>query len=158
MKIKNLIIFVLAVAFVPAFCFSAVPPHVYLTIIVNTEQDATFHYSLSGQFPGYTDIDTQNLVGSGQIIFYTNKTTYTLSQGDVPGLQVNRIVCTSDNAGDSFSYQSDNVTFIPISQERITCTFNNIKGVVRTPVLIVPGLVGTEIFKNSENYGPILRE
>ncbi|MCX6723171.1 MAG: hypothetical protein NT094_03880, partial [Candidatus Staskawiczbacteria bacterium] len=73
---------------------------------------------------------------------------YKLLQDNVDGLKINNIFCTSDNPNDVFWYEKDSVSFNPIERENITCTFSNVKD--KTPVLIVPGITGTELKKGDE--------
>jgi hypothetical protein len=150
MKNKLIIVLVLVVIFAPTFCFTAVPPLTFLTIIVNTEEDAVFHYHLSGEFPDSVDIQTQDLYGSAPLDFFTNGGTYTLSQNSVHGLKIDNIFCVSNNPSTTFFYQPDRVTFTPFRGETIVCTFNNVKTSTKNPVLIVPGLLGTEMKKGNE--------
>jgi triacylglycerol esterase/lipase EstA (alpha/beta hydrolase family) len=59
------------------------------------------------------------------------------------------MLCISDNPSNLFLYQQNQVSFSPASWSNITCTFNNKKASDKTPVLIVPGILGTEIMKDN---------
>ncbi len=155
---KNKIIFFLSlVLFVmPLVSQAFVVPQANLTIVVNTQgQDGTFNFQLSGgqQF----GIPTQGLTGSKKVQVVIGP-GYSLSQSVVSGLTLQSVQCVSDNPADVFSYGSNSVGFSAINKENITCTFNNV--LTKTPVLIVPGLLGTEIQDGNQtlwlNLGSLL--
>jgi len=68
------------------------------------------------------------------------------------------INCVSDNSGTAFIPYSNGVEIHPVYNQdsHITCTFANINGVAngKTPVLFVPGLLGTEIFNKQDKIWP----
>ena len=141
MKIKVLIILILSIIFIPLVSIAAAPPKFNLTITVDTqESDSVFHFSLQ---TGQTfDLQTQNLTATSSAII-TGLGNYTLTQDVVAGLKVDSILCTSDNPSDAFIYQPNTVMFSAHFFENINCVFNNAQK--KTPVLIVPGLMGTEL-------------
>ena len=154
MKNKILSIFVLAMLLAPVFS-SAIPiPTASLTIVVNTQgQDSSFHFDLEiNQFNDFRqfDIQTQNLTGLLDTWVYAANDNVKLTQDEVGGLKVESIYCASDDPAVSFSYSKNTVSFSPRpwTTGSITCTFNNIK--TKTPVLIVPGLLGTELKDGDE--------
>jgi pimeloyl-ACP methyl ester carboxylesterase len=98
-------------------------------------------------------LQTENLPAS-RIITVVADDKYKLSQDNISGLKIKNIFCSSDNPNDLFWYEKDSVSFNPIQYENITCTFNSVK--TKTPVLIVPGLVGTELKNSSELLWPDL--
>src|SRR5579863_5252050 len=123
-----------------AFAFA---PTANLTIIVNTEdQDGPFTFDLT--YGQQVNLNTQNLFAttSTSLVAFPG-TQYFLTQESVSGLKIASISCISDNPADTFAYQSDSALFSPSGNEHIICTFNDVKAV--TPVLIVPGLLGTEL-------------
>jgi len=79
---------------------------------------------------------------------------YRIIEEVISGLKLNSISCVSDDSSVSFLYQQNSVEFTPQPKANITCTFNNKK--IKTPVLIVPGLVGTEIKDDDELLWPNL--
>jgi hypothetical protein len=151
---KKIIVFLVLMAiFVPQISFSAVPPVAFLNIIVNTQgQDAIFHYDLNEGHSGFIDITTEEFYGSGIEILTPDGGSYSLSQANTAGFKVDSIFCTSDNLNDVFFYQPSSVIFTPKKGESITCIFNNIQSVSKNPVLIVPGLTGTEMKKGNELF------
>ena len=130
MKTKILSLLVLASFLFPIISYAAVvPPFVSLTIIVNTEQDATFHYELSG---GSIYIQTQGLQGSKTIYFYISGGSYNLSQDLAPGLSIDNVFCASTNTATAFSYYPNGAIFTPVGYEDIICAFNNAKAPTKT--------------------------
>src|SRR5271156_449718 len=113
-----------------------------ITMIVSTQgQDSPFVFDLSDgeQF----NLQTQNLTASKTVSVAVFGQQYILSQESVQGLNVEGVNCVSDNSNDVFSYTSNDAIFSPIANENITCTFDDV--VPKTPVLIVPGLLGSEL-------------
>lgn len=160
MKDKIIIFFALVMFLIPmssqAYIFV---PTANLTVNVATPENNNFNFNLSVQtgsdpvFHNYSqfNLQTESLAGShsSQVTTFSIS-NYLLSQENISGLKINSILCTSDNPNDIFWYQQNNVEFSPITNESITCTFNNIKISSKTPVLIVPGLLGTEIKNEKE--------
>ena len=161
MKNKLTLIFVAGlILFAPFVARAYILYPEYITIVVNTEGgDALFHFTFDEYSGGILhnstpfDLQTENLSASTTMSPVPN--TYNITQDIALGLKISSIFCVSDNPDDTFLYQDNSVKFTPkLSQENITCTFNNVVDAGKTPVLIVPGLVGTEIFKNSEKLWP----
>jgi hypothetical protein len=156
MKNKIIIFIILAIFFVPVISNAMiVEPHANLTIIVNTQgNDLSFNFELI-EFPYYSEqinLETENLSSSIYVWLATlsGDEHYYLKQENVPGFKIDSIFCESDNPDDIFFYQSDSVSFFPINEENIVCTFNNIEVQEKNSVLIVPGIMGTEIKKEDE--------
>ena len=169
MKNKIIVFFViLTICLVPATAGATnLDPAINLTIIVNTQVvdnsfyiDTSYNTSYSpaqtwiggGQFY----IDTTNLSGSKIIRFSSNEFRQII-QYQIVGLKLNNISCISDNPNQEFIYESDyygrlyGVVVNPTGIDgNITCTFSNVKYQPKTPVLIVPGLMGTEIKNANE--------
>jgi len=137
MKIKIIILLVLIIIFAPVVSRAMPVPTANLTVVVNTQIDASFHFHLTGS-PDF-DLQTSGLTFSKTITIFAPSGSYTLSQDNALGLKVSSIFCTSDNPVDVFWYQSNSVNFTPRFFENIICNFNNVKAT--TPVLIVPGLL-----------------
>jgi len=170
MKNKIIILIALAIIFLPTVSFSVAVPEFKLTVVVNTQnQDSSFDFSLkrrvqtcdpdtntcSWYWQDYQNfsLQTQSLTAltTLNLIAFDD---YSLSQDVAPGLKLDSILCTSDNHNDNFFYTSDSVRINPAGWSNVTCTFNNVEVQEKTPVLIVPGLTGTEIFKSSEKLWP----
>jgi pimeloyl-ACP methyl ester carboxylesterase len=161
MKNKIILLLVLFILFMPAVSHAVASyPVASLTIRVNTQgSDSFFVFLLRDCVNNYCDnwnpinLQTQDLSATKTmwITAYAGQ-RFRLKQNSVPGLRISNIFCTSDNPNDVFWYQSDYVSFSPINRENITCTFNNVKE--RNPVLIIPGILGTEMFNGSEKLWP----
>jgi len=153
MKTKFILFAILAVLFVPLISRSIPIPTATLTVIVNTQEDASFHFDLQTQMVGDNqqfDVQTQNLSGQISTWMFAVNDNAILNQEESGGFTVQSIDCTSDDPNVSFSYNSNSVSFVPQpwTTTSITCTFDNTKG--KTPVLIVPGIAGTEMKRGSE--------
>ncbi len=147
MKNKIIIFLALVVIFAPASSQSMPVPTANVTVIVNTQgADAPFHFNL--QNVQAFDLQTSNLSASKTITILGPYGSYSLAQNNVSGLKIGSIFCASNNPSEVFFYQPDSVIFSPKPFENIICTFNNIKST--TPVLIVPGLLGTEMKNGNE--------
>ncbi len=170
MKNKIIILIALAVIFAPAVSSAMMLPQMNLTIVVNTQnQDSSFNFNSKKQittcdpdthecFLVWVDyknfaLQTQNLTVS-TILNNTSFGSYLFTQEVVPGLKVSNVFCTSDNSDDVFSYYPNGVEVTVGGWSNATCIFNNVVAQGKTPVLIVPGLTGTEMFKNSEKLWP----
>lgn len=160
-KFLNKIIFLLLLAFLFTPILSnaiIISPGANLTIVVNTEKsDTSFNFNLqecpnticntSVQF----NLQTQNLTASTTTFINAFAgETFNLDESAVPGLKVDNILCTSDNPGNTFLYQQNAVSFSPSAWSNITCIFNNKKVSDKTPILLVPGIMGTEMKSGSE--------
>ena len=148
MKIKLIIFFSLItiIFFVPLISQAIPIPQFNLTVVVNTQgNDRIFHFDLPNN-QGF-NLQTTNLSASKSLVVYEIN-GYSFSETNNSGFKIASIFCTSNNPDDVFWYQSNSVNFSPTLFENVTCTFNNVKSI--TPVLIVPGVVGTELNKGSE--------
>jgi pimeloyl-ACP methyl ester carboxylesterase len=156
MKSKIIIILILFILFTPAVSrANMIIPQANLTLVVNTQgSDSSFNFDLADcptvvcDDPTQINLQTQNLSASNSVSLTAFGDKYILAEENTVGLKINSIFCTSDNPTDVFWYQTDSVEFSPIADENITCMFDNVKA--KTPILIVPGLLGTEIKKGNE--------
>lgn len=154
MRNKIIIFFVLIFFLAPAVSRAMfMIPQANLTINVNTQgSDSSFSFELTDcptvvcNSPTQISLQTQNLTVSKSIqIGAFAGEQYWLKEENATGLTINNILCASDNTNDVFWYQANSVNFKPNARSNIICTFNNIKS--KTPILIVPGLLGTNINK-----------
>jgi len=166
MKNKVILLFIAGlILFMPLVSYAMYMPSGSLTVVVNTqEQDSSFDFSLtycSTDVAGVTtcskydqfNLETQNLTAS-QSVFIFPGGKYYVSEKKVSGWKIDSIFCTSENPETLFLYTQNGVSFSPIALENIICVFNNVKASAKTPVLIVPGLVGTEMKKGDELLWP----
>ena len=146
MKNKIIVILGLCVLFLPAVSIAMPVPQFNLTVVVKTQgSDNNFHFDLSNNQS--FDLQTSNLTASKSLVVM-GIGSYSFSQNNVAGMKIASIFCTSNNLSDTFWYQPNSVRFSPTLFENVTCTFNNVKAI--TPVLIVPGLMGTNMNKGSD--------
>ena len=153
---KVLSLLILLSLFSPLFSNAWIPvPEATLTITVNTQvEDALFNINIENNYDGWQlseqiQAQTQNLTFSHTtsiVTFYDHKITEIIPQG----FRLDSVNCISEDPENLFAYQTDGVIIIPKAWTNIICTFNNKKIADKTPVLIVPGITGTEIEKNGE--------
>ena len=73
----------------------------------------------------------------------------------IEGFKFDNIFCTSNNPNDLFLVQENSVMLFPIKDEVIDCYFSkNAQTQAKTPVLIVPGIMGTEIYDGKNLLWP----
>lgn len=161
---NNIIIFlVLAIIFSPNISNAIIIlPQANLTIIVNTQgSESSFNFNLTDcptiicNSPTQINLQTHDLTASTSewINAFPNE-QYWLEEGDVFDLKVDSILCVSNNPNDVFKHQGNAVNFTPSPLANITCTFNNVKVQGKNPVLVVPGLTGTEMKEGDELLWP----
>jgi hypothetical protein len=97
-------------------------------------------------------IQTEN--GNGVYTFYGFPPAYggsvTMTEDSTAGWKTDGISCVSDDSQISVTSVTNVITFPVSLWSPVTCTFTNTKQSEKTPVLIVPGILGTEINKGSE--------
>lgn len=165
-KIAVFIIFlILAVLFVPNISHAVLyGPDGNLTIVINTfgqGPDTNFCYThdfyykpdKTSWYDGDSCTDVIGPLFTSQIkIPIHSLSSYYLKQYTRTGIKPKNITCTSDNPNEIFDYNNGYGYEVDIEStivgENITCTFNQYDK--RTPVLIVPGIAGTEIQKGSD--------
>lgn len=158
MKNKIIIFLVLIILFafvVP--CSASDYPELWINFIVHTQgSDSSFDFTI--YFDTNTpwswwpsplmnfSLQTENLSAS-KTIGIINDSYSTTHYKIVTDPKFSHISCVSDNPNEKFIYREGDVILGPSTySENITCTFDNFK----TPVLIVPGLLGTEIKEGNE--------
>lgn len=97
------------------------------------------------------DIQTEGGVGSDTYYSISGVNDgYYITEGVINGWATETVICTSDNS---------NVVFTPISRgiyiksqpySSVDCVFTNIKTNSKTPVLIVPGILGTNLSSDGD--------
>lgn len=156
MKSKIITLLILVSFFAPmASRADMEAPFINLTVIVNTQgQDSSFHFSFySGGYNQEFDVQTDNLSGVASATGYDLDGSYAeIIETPPSGIKVESIQCIGDSAKYNFHYnpKDGKVYFTGVPYSNVTCIFNNINVVTKNPVLIVPGLVGTNINKNDD--------
>ena len=106
MNIKIILILFFAILFSPEVSLAMIVPSANLTVIVNTQTDASFYFHLTGTQD--FDLQTQNLSASKTISILAPSGSYVLSQDNVAGLKISNIFCISNNSNDVPWYQPNN--------------------------------------------------
>jgi len=86
MNIKIILILFFAILFSPEVSLAMIVPSANLTVIVNTQTDASFYFHLTGTQD--FDLQTQNLSASKTISILAPSGSYVLSQDNVAGLKI----------------------------------------------------------------------
>jgi pimeloyl-ACP methyl ester carboxylesterase len=78
--------------------------------------------------------------------------SYKILETEQPSWNLKGVNCTSTNSATSFTRVQNGIQIININDgDSVNCVFNNEpNSVKKTPILIVPGITGTEIIKGSE--------
>ncbi len=143
---------------------AAIAPYHYLKIITNTlGGDGTFmftvaNYELSESFSNSIDISTQS--GTGQYTYSPpnvgSGNHYFFTESLQPGWSRQGIVCTNDQNGPVGLPLNGGMVLPYYSYTTTTCIVTNQKTATLNPILIVPGIMGTEIDKGTELLWPDL--
>lgn len=155
---KSLSLLVLVTLLIPLFSNALlIVPSANLTIVVNTEgQENNFNFKIQIETNGlWQDMDnfslqTINLTAEKNFPEFDTFGPYKITQEAQAGFRIDSINCISEDPENLFVYQSDGVILTPKAWTSIICTFNNKEIPSKTPVLIVPGITGTEMKKGSE--------
>ncbi len=75
---------------------------------------------------------------------------YYITEDPLPGWQNTAVVCESDNPLVTFTPVENGVRINARSYSSVICSFTNTKQIGKTPVLIVPGVLGTNILKDNQ--------
>lgn len=152
--------------FVPLFSHAYFFLFPKLTIIVNTQGgDDSFSFNSKEHVYEYDEetgeetevwrnledftLQTSSLTASYDAAI--NFSDYSIEQSLTLGWKIDSINCTSDNPDNHFSYTGNKVNISnPQGGSSIVCVFYNVKTINKTPVLIVPGVTGTEMKKGDE--------
>lgn len=101
--------------------------------------------------PDYRKLWTENGYGFltyMPIIYDGQQKTYSLKLEDVTNPDMANVYCKSNNPETIFINNENTITFEAKANDKITCVFGNpIEPPQVTPVLIVPGIMGSEIYK-----------
>ncbi len=129
-----------------------IPPYFNVTVVNNSVGgDAVFNFTVVAPYPynsygGPFSIQTQNGMGSYDIYAVSgNGTPFSITEDVSGGWKKPEVSCSSDNPQVTTSAIANGVQITAYPYSSITCTFINSKEVAKTPVLIVPGILGTEM-------------
>ena len=160
---KLLSIVIIALAFLPLISHAQdiilIGTTINLTVVNQTDGgDGIFHYDVNDDFNGQKydsfDITTAGQNGShtGSIFsFFPGNIVFNILETAPVDWHVKDVTCSGDGlitTGSSSSHENVFVTASPFAN--IICVFNNENAVSKIPVLIVPGILGTEIKRGNQ--------
>ncbi len=155
---KKLYVFSIIITFffftLPVKGFFLIP---FLNITINKVSiggNGAFDFHIQGYNNGVpyfsqdANIDTQGGVGSAFIGTVTGGgDTYLITEDIAPGWALTSASCSSSNSSISFAPILNGVRMVAQPFSSVTCNFTNTQQLDKTPILIVPGLFGTDISK-----------
>jgi pimeloyl-ACP methyl ester carboxylesterase len=147
----------------PVFvCNAYVNPVSFSFIIDNYNrpkiEQTLFHFKAyilkDGQWEFYNAADlwggSGGVSGYGTTVESAYGDTYKVELEKAPGVKVTAIRCYTWGSNPPTSFEPPAVIFTPLKTQDYTCSFEVEKTLDKTPVLIVPGLAGTELKKENE--------
>ena len=157
---KRLIILLIFFVLIPSQANARfqLPDPANLTVVVNTNgTDNTFDFNISDQSGSVPllynqfELPTTNGTARHTISLSTfGSNDYFINQALPTGWTTKSISCVTDNPGNGINIFTNFAQITnPVPDSNITCIFTNSKVNLKIPVLIVPGLLGTEISKGS---------
>lgn len=154
---KRFLILLLVFLFLPNFTQALILiPTAQIIVIKTTDgEDGTFSFNardtqLSPDYSQDFNIQTENATGTFKVnpVAFSN-TSFNLEELVPQGWKLQSVDCSGSGliGGPTFPFgnQTAQITVQPYSN--VSCTFHNVKSTGKVPVLIVPGIMGTEIFK-----------
>lgn len=165
---RLVLVFCIGILLTPAFSQAVIIiPTANLRIVINTQgPDDSFHFDLKKNsgivYEDYAEFDVQTenfTAGVDTFLDLIGNNQFLLTQQLNAGLSAS-VNCSSDNPASGFVYQTSPVgaAISAIDSSNITCTFNNVPADQKNPVIVVPGMLGTEMFKDQTRlWASILR-
>ena len=158
---KNILSYFVRQFVVPLVSRSAMTsPYFNVSIIENAVgNDGIFNFGIYGYSPvtGTYLNQNVNIQTSGGVGSYTNNgrtgngDNYTIMENIPDGWQLSSVSCTSNNSSVQFSYVNNMVYIVAYPYSNVTCNFTNTQlSQSKTPVLIVPGVLGTDIYNGTD--------
>lgn len=159
---KKLFVFAIILNIIlPSFSKAAfLAPYLDINVTVNTSGgDSNFFFHINAGYPldFSQDFQIQTQSGTGSYLISTNTSNgayYYLSSLLQTGWQFESASCTSDNSQIN-TFPVENGVGIQVNPySKLNCVFNEKKSAGKTPVLIIPGTLGTEIWKGEDKLWP----
>lgn len=135
-------------------------PYIDFYFTVNsTPVDSTFDFKVIGSYPvNYNEnFSIQTTGGTGSYFFETttsNGVFFDLRWLEKEGWSLDAVLCTSTNPQITTTSSNAGIGIFAYPYSSVYCSFNISQGVKKAPVLLIPGTLGTEIFKGSEKLWP----
>ncbi len=152
-----IVIFVLSFLVAPLAKAVILIPYFNITIVKNSiGDDAVFDFDLRVAYPYDSfsqqfQIQTQSGSGSHLISAIAGAgTNFVLTEKSLPGWQNREVVCQSSNPQISVTNVAGGVSINAYPFSSVVCTFTNQKESSKTPILIVPGVLGSEFTKDND--------
>jgi hypothetical protein len=132
-------------------------PYINLSINENAVgNDGIFNFNISeNNWPVNQNASIQTTVGSG-FYNYSGRSaigdSYIITQMSTPGWQLSNVSCSSTNPLVQFT-NTDSGVIITVTDNpysNVSCSFTNTMQSSKTPILIVPGVLGTNIYKGDQ--------
>jgi hypothetical protein len=153
--------FIFIFAILPEISSAAfIPPYFDITVnkITTNGQDGTFNFhflQFEQYYPVYNeDFAIQTVNGTGSYPIYTiagSQSTQYITEEITEGWELMSVSCTSSNPAVTYISVTNGVRINPVGYSTISCDFfNSPKSAQKTPVLILPGVLGTELENNEE--------
>ena len=118
--------------------------------------NAAFNFDYNDSYPevyGSQNLQIQTVNGTGSYSTSTIGgfgTEILLTESPLLGWQNTGVFCESDSSGVTTYPINGGILISTYPYASTTCTFTNVKQSEKTPVLIVPGILGTDINKDGE--------
>ena len=118
--------------------------------------DAAFNFDYNDSYPevyGSQNLQIQTVNGTGSYSTSTIGgfgTEILLTESPLLGWQNTGVFCESDSSGVTTYPINGGILISTYPYASTTCTFTNVKQSEKTPVLIVPGILGTEVEKGDD--------
>lgn len=134
-----------------------------ITIISNAAQgDSVFHYqvtqrgAMTGDFGSFDNSTNNGRADTSLTVMALPGVYYDIIQNTPEGWQLDEVVCVNNGGVNYSSYPIQNgISLVLPANASVSCSFNNSKvSQSKVPLLIVPGIMGTEIYKGEEILWP----
>jgi pimeloyl-ACP methyl ester carboxylesterase len=160
MKTK-LLAFILAFSWIytPVARSALISPYINFEInkIVVGGDDGEFNFKIAGYQSGsrhfyeFLSVQTTDGFGTNYISSFTGQgDTFYITEDSVPGWNIENINCNSNNPSITFTPVQNGMKIKTYPYSYVSCNFTNVKKASKTPVLILPGVLGTNILKDNQ--------
>ena len=129
-----------------------------LTIVINSSAEQTiYNMEIRDGNLGVDVLDEFELITEAgkaeyntRLTIFSSSTKYYIRQKPTEDSELVSVVCVSDNPGNLTGDRVNGVLLTLQAFSNTTCTFNNQPKQSKNPVIFIPGILGTEIFKGAE--------
>jgi pimeloyl-ACP methyl ester carboxylesterase len=147
-----------------SFAYYYVPSFTLTLTKITTSGDGTFNFgAYSSNNVGFNLTPDQQkqittINGQKSVNFYLDPGfAYRILENEQQGWNLTGAVCTSTNQSIAFASVNDGVQMSNmIDGNKVNCTFTNSPTVQKSPILIVPGIMGTVILKQNNQQNELI--